>query len=184
MRIKHQWLLCVVSGLWLGTQVQADTTAVGPDAFPASATVLSLNGLAYGTEVNGLTVNGVRFSYAVGASPLNGAVQIDEGPGATNHIAPPNIPSVDDNTGALTVILPNAMNLFGYGFAIFSEHEIADATTIAALAAGCRSVRFRLLARRSHSLLAVSPAFRARPPLTDWTSRSTRRQHRFSRWTI
>ena len=130
--MKYQWLFCVVSVLWLGVHAQADVIAVGPGAFPASATVLNFSGLADGTEVNGLTVNGVRFTYAVGGSPRNGAVQIDAGPGITNHISPPNIVSMGDNTGALTVNLPSSVNLFGYGFAIFSEETVANATTIAA----------------------------------------------------
>ena len=79
MSRKYQWILWIVSALWLGAQAQADVIAVGPDAFPAGATTITFNGLADGTEVNGLTVNGVRFTYTVNGSPLNGAVQIDGG---------------------------------------------------------------------------------------------------------
>ena len=132
MTLKHHWITFVVSGLLLGASARADLIAVGPDAFPAGATIINFNGLADGTEVNGLTVNGVGFRYTVGGSALNGAVQIDGGPGPTNHIAPPNIVSVGDNTGVLTVTLPNAVNLFGYGFAILSGDNVANATTIAA----------------------------------------------------
>jgi len=132
MSRKYQWILWIVSALWLGAQAQADVIAVGPDAFPAGATTITFNGLADGTEVNGLTVNGVRFTYTVNGSPLNGAVQIDGGPGDTNHIAPPNIVSVGDNTGVLTVTLPSSVNLFGYGFAILSEADIPNATAISA----------------------------------------------------
>ena len=132
MRVQYHWLTFIFSALLLGATAQADIIAVGPGAFPSSATVLNFNGLADGTEVNGLTVNGVQFSYTVGGSPVDGAVIIDVGPGTTNHISPPNIVSVGDNTGVLTVTLPSSANLFGYGFAILSRASVADATTISA----------------------------------------------------
>jgi hypothetical protein len=132
MSMKYRRLFCVVSGLWLAAHARADVIAVGPAAFPVSATVLNFNSFADGTEVNGLTVNGVQFAYTVGGSPRNGAVQIDEGPGTTNHITVPNILSIGDNTGVLNVNLLSSVNLFGYGFAIFSEEDVADATRISA----------------------------------------------------
>jgi len=132
MRTQHRWLTFIFSALLLGATAQADIIAVGPGAFPSGAPVITFDGLATGTEVNGLTVNGVQFSYTVGGSPLNGAVQIDGGPGITNHINPPNIVSVGDNTGVLTVTLPSSVNLFGYGFAILSGSTVANATTISA----------------------------------------------------
>ena len=104
--------------------------AAGPGAFPAGATLLDFTGLATGTEVNGLVVNGVRFSYTVGGSPLNGAVQIDGGPGATNNIAPQNIVSVGNSTGILGLLLPAPVTLFGYGYAILETATVANATTI------------------------------------------------------
>lgn len=132
VKIKHSSFLFVLSGFLLGASARADLIAVGPDAFPAGAPVIDFSGLADETEVNGLTVNGVRFAYTVGGSPLNGTVQIDGGPGTTNQITPPNIVSVGDNTGVLTVTLPNAVNRFGYGFAVLSEDDIPDATTVSA----------------------------------------------------
>lgn len=132
MKVQYHWLTFIFSALLLGATAQADTIAVGAGAFPSSATVINFHGLADDTEVNGLTVNGVQFSYTVGGSPLDGAVIIDAGPGTTNHISPPNISSVGDNTGVLTVTLPSSANLFGYGFAILSRASVANATTISA----------------------------------------------------
>lgn len=132
MRVQYHWLIFVFSALLLGATAQADIIAVGPGAFPSSAKVINFNGLADDTEVNGLTVNGVQFSYTVGGSPLDGAVIIDAGPGPTNHISPPNIVSVGDNAGVLTLTLPSSANLFGYGFAILSHASVANATTISA----------------------------------------------------
>src|ERR1700720_1690624 len=77
----------------------ATVVAVGPGSFPAGSTLIDFAGLAFGTEVNGLTASGALFNYIVGGSPLNGAVVIDGGPGATNNITPPNIVSVGNNTG-------------------------------------------------------------------------------------
>ncbi len=132
MRFGYRWLTFVFSGLLLGATAQADIIAVGPGAFPSNATVISFSGLATGTEVNGLTVNGARFDYTVGGSPLNGAVIIDGGPGTTKHISPPNIVSIGRNTGVLTVTLPSSANLFGYGFAMLNGVAVANATTISA----------------------------------------------------
>jgi len=132
MRLQSRWFTFILSALLLGATAQADIIAVGPGAFPSNATVITFNGLADGTEVNGLTVSGVQFSYTVGGSPLDGAVVIDGGPGPTNHIAPPNIVSDGDNTGVLTVTLPSSVHLFGYGFAILSEEAVANATTLSA----------------------------------------------------
>jgi hypothetical protein len=104
--------------------------AVGPAAFPAGAALLDFATLSTGTEVNGLTVNGVQFSYTVGGSPLNGAVEIDGGPGTTNNITPPNIVSVGNDTGILGLLLPAPVTLFGYGYAILNGTTIANAATI------------------------------------------------------
>jgi len=98
-------------------------------AFPPS-TLITFTGLANGTEVNGLMVSGVSFAYTVGGSPLNGAVQIDNGPGITNNITPPNIVSVGNDTGTLTMLLPSPATLFGYGYAINAGVTVANATTI------------------------------------------------------
>jgi hypothetical protein len=114
----------------LGSNASADVIPITQLAFPPGSTLINFNGLADGTEVNGLTVNGVSFAYTVGGSPLNGAVIIDGGPGVTNNVNPPNIVSVGNNTGTLTITLPGAMNLFGYGYAILNTIPVTNATTI------------------------------------------------------
>jgi hypothetical protein len=113
--------LTLLSGTAIGAVV-----AVGPGAFPASP-VLNFSTLATGTEVNGLVVNGVQFTYSLG----NGIVIIDGGPGVTNNITPQNIVSIGNNTGVLGVLLPSQSTLFGYGYAILNTITVANATTIA-----------------------------------------------------
>jgi hypothetical protein len=114
----------------LGSNASADVIPITQLAFPPSSTLINFNGLADGTEVNGLTVNGVSFAYTVDGSPLNGAVIIDGGPGVTNNVNPPNIVSVGNNTGTLTITLPGAVNLFGYGYAILNTIPVTNATTL------------------------------------------------------
>jgi hypothetical protein len=84
--------------------------------------------LANGTEVNGLTVNGIGFTYSLGS----GRVVIGGGPGVTNNVSPPNIVSValGNNTGMLTLTLPSFVDTFGYGYAILSVGSVVNATTI------------------------------------------------------
>ena len=117
----------------------ATVVAVGPGSFPAGSTLIDFAGLASGTEVNGLTASGALFNYMVGGSPLNGAVVIDGGPGTTNNITPPNIVSVGNNSGTLTIALPNTASIFGYGYAILTTVSVANATTIS-LFSGSTSV--------------------------------------------
>jgi hypothetical protein len=114
----------------LGSKASADVISITQSAFPPGSTLITLNGLANGTEVNGLTVNGVSFAYRVGGNPLNGAVVIDGGPGITNNVSPPNIVSIFNNTGTLIVTLPTLSNMFGYGYAILTTSPVTNATTI------------------------------------------------------
>src|SRR5882672_6441089 len=79
----------------------ASTIPVGIGAFGGS-TLTTFVGLADGTEVNGLIVGGIQFSYSAGSSQLI----IEGGPGVTNNIAPPNIVSIGNNAGVLTLLLP------------------------------------------------------------------------------
>jgi hypothetical protein len=104
----------------------ASTIAVGVGAFGPGSTLTTFTGLADNTEVNGLTVDGILFQYSLG----NGNVVIDGGPGDTNNIALPNVVSVGRNSGTLTMMLPGAVNTFGYGFAILASSEIPTATTM------------------------------------------------------
>src|SRR5262249_25110374 len=110
-------MLGVVGILSLSVPISnASVLPVGPGAFPTGSPLLNFNGLADGTEVNGLVVSGVTFSYTLGGILTNGAVIIDGGPGTTNNITPPNIVSVffGNNSGILGVTLPSPATLFGY----------------------------------------------------------------------
>ena len=104
----------------------ASVISVGPGAFPATSTLITFTGLPDGTEVNGLSVGGVLFSYSLG----NGLVIIDGGPGVTNNIDPPNVVSVGNNTGVLRLTLPGLFDMFGYGYAILNTVPVSNATTI------------------------------------------------------
>jgi hypothetical protein len=109
-----------------GQSVSASVISVGAVAFGPGSTLTTFTGLADGTEVNGLTVDGILFEYSLG----NGAVLIDGGPGLTNNISPPNIVSVGNNTGVLTLTLPSFVDTFGYGFAVLSTVALPVGTTI------------------------------------------------------
>jgi hypothetical protein len=107
----------------------ASVMMVGPAAFPSDATLINFQTVPLGTEVNGLVIDGVTFSYTVGGMPLNGALVIGNGP-VTNNISPPNIVSTGNASGTLTVQLPAPANLLGYGYAIFSSGTLPGATNI------------------------------------------------------
>jgi hypothetical protein len=124
--ISRTHLTFALGFLLLAGTATASVVAIGPGGFPAGSTVLTLTGLADGTEVNGLTVSGVLFNYSLG----DGFVIIDGGPGITNNVDPPNIVSVGDDTGIVTVTLPSLVNTFGYGYAILNTDPVAGATTI------------------------------------------------------
>ncbi len=119
-------LTLLVAAALLPSTVRADVVAIGPAAFPGGSTLITFSGLADGTEVNGLATGGVVFSYSLG----NGQLIIDGGPGVTNNISPPNIVSVGNNTGILTVTLSGLSDRFGYGYAVLNTIPVANATTI------------------------------------------------------
>ena len=104
----------------------ASVVAVGAGAFGAGSTLTTFTGLADGTEVNGLVVDGITFQYSLG----DGLVIINGGPGETNNVSPQNVVSIGDPAGVLTMVLPSLVNAFGYGFAILSSDPIASATTM------------------------------------------------------
>lgn len=119
--------MLLVIGLFLTAQpANASTISVGVGAFGAGSTLTTFAGLPDGLEVNGLTVGGILFQYSLG----NGQVVIDGGPGVTNNVAPPNIVSIGNNTGILTLTLPSLVDTFGYGFAVLNTVAVAAATTI------------------------------------------------------
>jgi hypothetical protein len=66
---------------------------IAPSALSGSSSI-SFDGLATGTEANGLVVGGLSFGViAVGVS-ANGQVIVDAGPGVTGNVNPPNLVSV------------------------------------------------------------------------------------------
>ncbi|MGI8917848.1 MAG: hypothetical protein ACR2H6_04535 [Pyrinomonadaceae bacterium] len=119
-------LFLLVAAALLPSTARADVVAIGPAGFPGGFTLITFSGLADGTEVNGLATGGVIFSYSLG----NGQLIIDGGPGVTNNISPPNIVSVGNNTGILTVTLPGLSDRFGYGYALLNTISVGNATTI------------------------------------------------------
>jgi hypothetical protein len=120
----------IAAAAMLCASASASVIAVGPAAFPVDATLIDFHIVPVGTEVNGLVVNGVIFSYSVGGVPLNDAVVIGDGPGITNNVSPPNIVSTGNGTGILGIQLPAPVFLLGYGYAIFSTGTLPAATTI------------------------------------------------------
>src|SRR5260370_36072489 len=80
--------------------------------------------------MKGPTGNCILFNYLIGGLPTNGQVVIDDGPGITNNVAPPNIVSIGNDTGTLLLTLPTFANAIGYGFADLSVATLTDATTI------------------------------------------------------
>ena len=115
-------------GVCLGaaSTTSASTIAIGVGAFGPGSSLVTFTGLVDGTEMNGLTVGGIQFQYSLG----NGAVIIDGGPGPTNDISPPNIVSIGNASGVLTLTLPSLVDLFGFGFAILNANAVPNATTV------------------------------------------------------
>jgi hypothetical protein len=96
----------------------------------AGLTPITFTGLADGTPINGLTVNGVLFNYLISNVPSTSAV-IDGGPGITNNVAPPNIVNLTSNANAiLRLTFPAAEVRLGYGFAVLALGAIPNATTV------------------------------------------------------
>ena len=129
MKVLRMWIppsIVVALALVTAPAASAATIPIGIGAFGAGSTLTTFTGLPDGTEVNGLTVDGILFAYSLG----NGLVVIDGGPGVTNNITPPNIVSVGNNTGVLTLTFPSPLDAFGYGFAILAVIAVPDATTI------------------------------------------------------
>jgi len=67
--------------------------------------------------VNGLTYNGILFTYQVGGTPLNGGVAIESFNVPTNHVTVPFIATVGNSRGTLNLALPETVSVFGYGYA-------------------------------------------------------------------
>lgn len=126
----RRWMFWVITSLLMLTiavpRVEASVIGVGVGAFGPGSTLTTFTGLANSTEVNGLSVDGILFNYSLG----NGNVVIGGGPGTTNNMAQPNIVSVGNPAGILTLTFPTALSQFGYGYAILFNLPVANATTI------------------------------------------------------
>jgi hypothetical protein len=109
------------------SNAHASVIAIGAGAFGPGSTLTTFTGIPDGTDVNGLNVGGILFSYSLG----NGNLVIDGGPGTTTNIQPPNIVSIGNPAGVLTLTLPGLVGSFGYGYALLSTAPITNATTIA-----------------------------------------------------
>ena len=106
----------------------ATSIAVGIGSFDLGSTLTTFTGLAIGTEVNGLSIDGILFQYSLG----NGTVAIGVGPNTTNNINPPGIVSNpgNNNSGVLTMTLPLLVDTFGYGYALQGSGTILNGTII------------------------------------------------------
>jgi hypothetical protein len=116
------WTLVAVPG------ASASVITVGIGAFPMGSTLTTFTGLALGTEVNGLTVDGILFQYSLG----NGRVAINVGPNTTANINPPAIVSNPgaNNSGVFTMTLPSLIDTFGYGYALQGTGTILNGTML------------------------------------------------------
>ena len=129
--VRHAFLATIVScvaPMLFPAVGRAQLVSAPAGAFPVSATLLTFDGLADGIDVNGLVLGGFTFSYSLGS----GHVIIDGGPGTTNNVDPQNAVSLGNPSGVLTLILPGFFDMFGYGYALLTAGQIANATTITA----------------------------------------------------
>jgi len=108
------------------TPAAASVDPIGIGDFPAASLLVNFTGLDEGLEVNGLSVAGLTFGYSLG----NAQVIINGGPGTTNNVDQPNIVSIGDASGTLSVLLPGPSTQFGFGYALLADGTIPDATTI------------------------------------------------------
>ena len=139
----------------------AALTPIGPLDFASGATVLDFSALADNTEANGLIVDAVLFQPTKNGSSTNGVVIVDDGPGTTGNITPPNLVSLSDlNAIALIVSLPNLAIQFGYGNALNAAVSIPVATTIELFAGSALvgSISFSLVGRRFCSPFSACPS--------------------------
>ena len=82
------------------------TAAVEPiaaSAFSGSSSI-SFDGLATGTEANGLAVGGLSFGVIVAGVSANGQVIVDAGPGVTGNVNPPNLVSVANLSDLVLIV--------------------------------------------------------------------------------
>ncbi|MBX6315738.1 MAG: hypothetical protein IRY99_22900 [Isosphaeraceae bacterium] len=135
--ITRRWWIAAALLAWVAlpaSMARASLFMIDRSQFPSNSPLITFDNIPFGVEVNGLTVSGVNFQVTVGGVSSNGQVVIDDGPGITNNIVPPNIVSVTSAplaTVTLTVNLPIAATQFGYGYAILAPPStVPNGTTI------------------------------------------------------
>jgi hypothetical protein len=128
MRTSRLILIHCVAGLTLltATNARASTIPLTLPAFGVGTSLSTFDGLTSGTEVNGLTVDGITYQYSLG----NGMVSIGSGPGITNNVSDPSVVSFGDPSGVLTLVLPSLVDMFGYGYALLALTPVPNATSI------------------------------------------------------
>jgi hypothetical protein len=115
--------------------LHAAVSAIGIGDFSPSASFEDFSSLPSFTEVHGLTIGGLTFGYSLGA----GQVSIATGPGPTNNMSDPNVITLGDASGTLTISLAAPAVQFGYAFALLSGTPVPQGTT-AELFSGATSV--------------------------------------------
>lgn len=110
----------------MSAPASAAVSAIGIGGFLPGGSFQDFSSVPVSTDVNGLTLAGLGFSYSLGS----GQVLITTGPGATNNMSNPNIVSVGSPVGTLSITLPTASLQFGYGFALLGSGSIPNGTTI------------------------------------------------------
>ena len=110
----------------LALPAHAAVSAIGVGSFSPTASLQTFNDAATGTDVNGLVLGGLSFSYSLG----NAQVVVGSGPGNTNSVNDPSAVSTGDPSGVLRIALSEASLQFGFGFALLGPSAIPDGTTI------------------------------------------------------
>ncbi|HEX8031081.1 MAG TPA: PEP-CTERM sorting domain-containing protein [Vicinamibacterales bacterium] len=108
------------------TTARASTIPLTLPAFGIGTSLSTFDGLASGTEVNGLTADGITYQYSLD----NGMVTVGSGPGITSNVTDPSAVSFGDPTGVLTLMLPSLVDMFGYGYALLALTPVVNATSI------------------------------------------------------
>lgn len=125
--MKRTLAALALSSLVLGMPQTAVASVIAVDVsfFGAGSTLTTFGTLE--AEVDGLTIDGLEFSYSLGPGHL---AVTDAGPPATNNVAPNFIASIGDDDGVLTVRLPSPTEAFGFGFSLFAFQPIPNAVTV------------------------------------------------------
>ena len=129
--MKTRLSICIpVIALLLGAAPAASASpiSIGAGAFGPGSTLTTFGGESFGTEVNGLTVDGILFGYSLG----NGKVVIGVGIGPGANVSAPSVvsASASGNSGVLSMLLPSYSTRFGFGFQLDSTSSLANAVTI------------------------------------------------------